>query len=154
MTDAARIHGSGYDDDAAPVRSRAGGPLLTPEDFDKILRLTPTWREGRAEPGRERPSILTSRDVAAALELVHEAAASIRAADERARDGDARVQIVIRRAAEEVKAAEDRARAAEARAQLAEIRTQEAEARAEEAENWLRQIFATISEELPRPREG
>lgn len=120
-------------------------PVLRPEEFANILRLRPQLSEGRAYA-------LTAHDITAALDLVHDAAASIRDADERIRDGESRTAAILQRAADELKNAEARAAAAEARAKAAENRVREAETRAEEAENWLRQIFAAISEELPAKR--
>lgn len=121
------------------------GPVLRPEEFAKILRLRPQ------EPSApNRPASITASDITDALELVREAAASIRDADERIRGSESRTQNILRRAAEELKSAEARADAAEARVKAAEARAREAETRAEEAENWLRQIFAAISEELPK----
>lgn len=125
---------------------RSDAPPLQPEEFAKILKLRPP-AERSIRP--RIPPPLTAHDIGAALDVVREAAASIRDADERMRASEARTDALLRRAAEEMKAAEARAQAAEARAEAAETRATEAQARAEEAENWLRQIFATISEELP-----
>lgn len=122
-------------------------PVLRPEEFAKILRLRP---EEPTVSGR--PANITSSDISVALDLVREAAASIREADERVRGSEVRTQSILQRAAEELKSAEARADAAEARVRAAEARAREAETRAEEAENWLRQIFAAISEELPPKR--
>jgi FtsZ-binding cell division protein ZapB len=150
--DAARTQHSAF---GGPTRAvlpmhEAAPSLLQPEDFANILKLHPIER---SRPERAvRPPALSARDISSALELVHEAAAVIRAADDRVRDSEARTHTLLQRAADELKAAQARAEAAEARAQAAEARAKEAQARAEEAENWLRQIFATISEELPGRR--
>lgn len=135
------------EDDVNRLRARAE----TVPGFDgleKVLRFSLPGREGDA--GRDRASTLSARDISQAMDLVHEAAQSIRAAEERARDGEARTQALLQRATEELKAAEARVQASEAKARAAETRAQESEARASESEGWLRQIFATISEELPR----
>lgn len=120
---------------------------LQPDDFAKILRLHPA----SASPAHRyaRPAAISPNEMSAALDLVHEAAATIRNANERIRDSEARTQALLQRAAEELKTAEARAAAAEALANAAEARAADAQQRAEEAENWLRQIFATISQELP-----
>lgn len=89
------------------------------------------------------------RELSEAIGLVHEAAQSIRAAEERARDNEARMEALLQRATGELKSAEARKHAAEARARAAETRADEAEIRSREIEDWLRQIFATIAEELP-----
>lgn len=120
-------------------------PPLRAEEFAKILRLRP-----QDPPAQHRPATITPTEIAAALDLVRDAAASIREADDRVRDSETRTHGILQRAAEELKAAEARAEAAEARIRAAEARAREAESRAEEAENWLRQIFSAISEELPR----
>lgn len=136
--------------DFADEHRRDVAPVLHPEDLAKILQLRPQLAP--EPPRRERSRSVTAGDISDALSLVHEAAASIRDADERIRNSEGRSQALLQRAAEEVRAADARALAAEARAQAAETRANEAQARAEEAENWLRQIFATISEELPPRR--
>ena len=136
------------------------------DSLEKVFRLsTPT--EGQREPmsqreplsqrepevQRERIShrldVLTSRDIARALDLIHDAAQKIRAAEDQARDGEAKTQALLTRATEELAAMESRTQAAEARARVAEARLQDAETRAKEAEAWLRQIFTTIADELP-----
>lgn len=120
-------------------------PLLRPEEFAKILRLRP-----QETAAASRPAAITSSDISSALDLVREAAASIRDADDRILQSETRTHGILQRASEELKAAESRAEAAEARVKAAEARAKEAESRADEAENWLRQIFAAISEELPK----
>lgn len=138
--DAARRMLSDYE--AAPYAEPT--PVLRPEEFAKILRLRPQDERPAPRTGAINPS-----DITAALELVQKAAASIRDADARVRDSEARTQALLQRAAGELKSAEARAEAAEALAAAAESRARESQARAEESENWLRQIFATISQELP-----
>ena len=127
-------------------------PLMRADEFAKILRLRPQGGDRSPPSSRERGPSVTAQDIASALDLVRDAAASIRQADERVRDSETRTQALLHRAAEELKSAEARAEAAEALALAAEARAREAQARAEEAENWLRQIFATIAEELPGRR--
>lgn len=82
----------------------------------------------------ERSSAFNGRDVEGALKLIHEAARRVRIAEENARDSEARAQALLKRATDELRGADARLRAAEARA--------------EEAENWLRQIFSTLGDEL------
>lgn len=130
-------------------------PPRSLSELEKIFRLPPPPREDDPPTSRERTERhpgFTARDISHAIDLVHEAAQSIRAAEERARDGESRTQALLQRAAEELKSADARAQLAEARARAAEARAQDAENRAKEAENWLHQIFATISEELPGRR--
>ena len=136
-------------------------PLPDFEDFAKILRLR-TFEPREAAPSPTptvRTALPSPGDISAALEAVHQAATSIRASDERIRESETRMHALLQRAAEDLRTAEARAEAAEARAfaaeeraQAAEMRAREDRSRAEEAENWLRQIFATISEELPGRR--
>ncbi|HMO31315.1 hypothetical protein [Enterovirga sp.] len=125
------------------------GPVPGPEDFANILRLRPQIQPAVAEPRERMATTVTEQDISSALDLVRQAAASIRDADERVRDSQSRTQALLQRAVEELKSAEARAERAEALTRAAETRAREAQARAEEAENWLRQVFATISEELP-----
>lgn len=131
--------------------SRRGdpGPVPGPEEFANILRLRPQFQAGTAGPHEQMPTAVTEQDISSALDLVRQAAASIRDADERVRDSQSRTQALLQRAVEELKSAEARAERAEMLTRAAESRAREAQARAEEAENWLRQVFATISEELP-----
>lgn len=139
------------DDPLARFRPRAEPlPATAPE---KVVRLAAAGaRDVEAEFPRDRAGGLTARDITHAIDVVHDAAQSIRLAEERARDGETRSQALLQRATEELKGAETRVQAAEARARSAEGRAQEAETRLREAEGWLRQIFAAISEELPTRR--
>lgn len=124
--------------------------------LEKVLRFAlPGRDDAGAAPTRTSP-VPSARDLARALELIHEAAQAMRASEERAREGEARNQALAQRATEELRAAEAkiqgseaRARAAEARVHETEERLREAEARTTEIETWLAQIFSTISEELP-----
>lgn len=113
---------------------------------DRVVRFT--LPETRENAGMQTTS-LTARDFAAAVDIVHGAAEAIRAAEARSREAEVRSELLVQRATEELTNAETRVQAAEGRAQAAEIRAQEAEARTKEAESWLRQIFSTITEELP-----
>lgn len=131
--------------DYEPAQHPDAAPALRPEEFAKILRLRPN----EDKPFSFRSGAIQPSDIAAALELVQKAAGSIRDAEARVRDSEMRTQALLQRAAGELKSAEARADAAEALATASEARAREAQARAEEAENWLRQIFATISQELP-----
>jgi chromosome segregation ATPase len=130
---------------SASLQESLTNRLLRPEDFAKVLRLNPNTERDR----NGRNSAFNAEDLSSALDLVHEAAAVIRAADDRIRDIETRTQTLLQHAADELKAAGTRAQAAEAQVQNLEGRLRDAETRAEEAENWLRQIFSTISEELP-----
>lgn len=154
--DGARRAWAEPEDDASVARGRERvDPPRSLSELEKIFRLPSPARDGETPNPRERAEHnpgFTARDISHAIDLVHEAANNIRAADERAREGEARTQALLQRAAEELKNADARAHAAEARARAAEARAQEAESRAKEAENWLHQIFATISEELPTRR--
>lgn len=143
-----RVEG-GSDDVSDRGRARPESGLDT---LEKVLRFTLPGRESEADGSRARSQNLSVRDITHALELVHGAAQSIKAAEERAREGEVRTQALVHRATEELKSAEARVQASEARVRASEARAQEAEARAREAEEWLSQIFATISEELP-PRD-
>lgn len=131
--------------------ARAKSSAVTGEGIEKVLRFT--LPEKREEPSA-RATSLTARDFAAAVDIVHGAAEAIRAAESRSREAESRTQLLVERATEELKNAETRIHAAEARAQAAETRAQEADARMKEAESWLRQIFSTITEELPVNRSG
>ena len=146
----ARKYKSEFDgEDFRRTRPESVGAL---DGLEKVLRLSLPGREAEQDGNRDRAAGISARDISQAMELVHAAAQSIRTAEERARDGEARTQALLQRATEELKGMEVRLQAADNRARTAEGRVQEAEARAKEAENWLRQIFATISEELPTRR--
>lgn len=138
-------------DAIARLRPRQdSSPVL--DGLDKVLRFSPGLREAGQEVPRERAGPVSARDISQAIDLVHEAAQSIKAAEDRARDGEARTQALLERATEELKNAEARVQAAEGRARAAEARAQDADARLREAEGWLRQVFSAISEELPQRR--
>lgn len=133
----------------APEPIKARDSEQVSEGIEKVLRfaMPPKGGERAAAP-------MTAREFAAAIDLVREGAEAIKAADARTRDAETRTQTVAQRAAEELKAAEARIAAADARTRAAEARAQDAEARAQEADGWLRQIFSTISEELPVRRQA
>lgn len=136
------VQGVLSDIDAA--RPERATHVLHPEEFANILRLRPRLDPASAAP---RPGALpvTAHDITSALDVVREAASRIRDTDDRIRASEGRTQALLTRAADELKSADARAKAAEALAVAAE-------ARAKEAENWLRQIFSAISEELPSKR--
>lgn len=136
----------GSDERAERARAAKDGPAGD-GSLEKVLRFAAPARDGEGE--RERGELPTMRDMANAVNLVHGAAQCIRAAEDRARDAESRNQAIMQRATEELKAAEARVQAAEARVRAADTRAGEAEGRAKDAEAWLRQIFSTISEELP-----
>lgn len=134
---------------AAPERAKSE-PVS--EGIEKVLRFAapPARAEAEATAAQVKSAgPVTAREFATAIDFVHEAAQAIRAAEERTREAEGRTQNLAQRAAEELKNAELRIQALEARVRAAEGRAQEAEARAKEADAWLRQIFATIAEELP-----
>ena len=137
--------------DRAPVRAEVEGSA---ESIEKVLRFaTPTKPAEHDAPIPQRTQgPVTARELAAAMDFVHEGATAIKAADDRARDAEARTQAIAQRATEELKNAELRIQALEGRLRAAEARAHDAETRAKEADGWLRQIFATIAEELPTPR--
>ena len=146
----ARLTRAALDGDARPQRPRDEAASLS--EFDRVLRFTPGGRGCDPDPAARDRTVPTAREISQALDLVHEAAQTIRSADERVREGEARAHALVQRAGEELKSAEARVQAAEARTRAADARAQEAEGRAKDAENWLRQIFSTISEELPQRR--
>lgn len=155
MEQARRIYAE--DETATFANAERAAPLTDSEQtsasIEKVLRFaTPVAKPAEAEAGPRPTSPVTARELAAAMDFVHDAAAMIRAAEERAREAEARTQSVAQRAAEELKTAELRIQSLEGRLRAAEARGQDAETRAKEADGWLRQIFATIAEELPPPR--
>lgn len=145
-----------HDTRIGPVQAASAGAS---EGIEKILRFATPPKT--AEFAAARPATiagpagsLSARDFAAAIDGVHEARQAIEAADERTREADARGHALAMRAAEELRAAEGRIQALESRLRAAETRAADAETRAGEADAWLRQIFATIAQELPGRRPG
>ena len=133
----------------APERPKAE---TVSDGIEKVLRFaTPAPKAVEPEPAHAPKAAgpVTAREFATAIDFVHEAAQAIKAAEERTREAESRTHSLAQRAAEELKNAELRIQALEARVRAAEGRAQEAETRAKEADAWLRQIFTTISEELP-----
>jgi hypothetical protein len=130
----------------APGAARSDFNSLASLDKALRLALAPTEQATEARPERNGPA---KRDLSAALDLVHQAAESIRVTEHRAREMEARTRALADRATEELKLAEQRIQAAEARARAAEERAQQAEARTQEAEEWLKRIHDVIVEELP-----
>lgn len=119
-----------------------------PEEFENVLRLRLASGEQR---GREcRPGT----DGAALLQAVKQASLEMSAAENRARDIEARGVALAERALQQLKAAEARIQAAEAAARMAEARAVEAEARAQEAEEWLARLNDAIQEGLLGRRPG
>jgi hypothetical protein len=142
-----------HEDEFEPQPERAKAreaEAASPEGLEKVLRFALPGKQDGESAGRTGP--VTAREFAAAVDIVHEAAEAMRAAEGRSRDADARTQALAQRATEELKNSELRVQAAEGRARAAEARAQEAEQRAKDAEAWLRQIFSTIAEELPVKR--
>jgi DNA primase large subunit len=107
-------------------------PSPSPNGMDKILRFARAQREGAsAANARDDRAAHTGQ---AALDVVQQVAAAIRA-------NEVRTETIVARAIEELKAAEARIRALEARAL-------EAETRANEAEKWLHRLHQAIQEKL------
>ena len=104
-------------------------PSPSPNGMDKILRFARAQREG-ASASEDR----AARTGQAALDLVQQVAAAIRA-------NEVRTETIVQRAIEELKSAEARIKALEARAL-------EAETRANEAEKWLVRLHQAIQEKL------
>ena len=128
------------------------------EGIEKVLRFAMPAAakapEPEVAPTSKSGGPVTAREFATAIDFVHEAAQAIRAAEDRTREAESRTQSLAQRAAEELKNAELRIQALEARVRAAENRAHDAENRAKEADAWLRQIFTTISEELPVRRSN
>jgi hypothetical protein len=139
-------------EDMAPLPTERPKAETVSEGIEKVLRFAapaPKAMESEHAPAPKAAGPVTAREFATAIDFVHEAAQAIKAAEERTREAESRTQGLAQRAAEELKNAELRIQALEARVRAAEGRAQEAETRAKEADAWLRQIFTTISEELP-----
>jgi hypothetical protein len=139
-------------EDMAPMPPERPKVESVSEGIEKVLRFAapaPKALESEPAPAHKAAGPVTAREFATAIDFVHEAAQAIKAAEERTREAESRTQGLAQRAAEELKNAELRIQALEARVRAAEGRAQEAETRAKEADAWLRQIFTTISEELP-----
>jgi hypothetical protein len=101
-------------------------------EAEKIVRFARAPGAGASTAGiRDQAAKQTGQ---AALDLVHQVAAVIKA-------NEARTETIVQRAIEELKAAEARIRALEARAL-------EAETRANEAEKWLMRLHEAIQEKL------
>lgn len=129
------------------------------EGIEKVLRFAIPSKPADGEPAKgagagPAAGPVTAREFAAAIDGVHEARQAMKAAEERTREAEARTHAVAQRAAEELRAAESRIQALEARIRAAESRAEDAETRAKEADAWLRQIFATIAQELPVRKQG
>ena len=144
--------------DTSPAAERPAGwtdTEQTSEGIEKVLRFAMPQKADGDQAGNPRPMTpVTARDLASAIDFIHEAAAAMRAADERTREAENRTQALAQRAAEELKNAEMRIQALEARLRAAEARAQDSDLRANEADAWLRQIFTTIADELPARRPG
>jgi len=139
-------------EDMAPLPAERPKTESMSEGIEKVLRFAapaPKATESEQAPAPKVGGPVTAREFATAIDFVHEAAQAIKAAEERTREAESRTHGLAQRAAEELKNAELRIQALEARVRAAEGRAQEAETRAKEADAWLRQIFTTISEELP-----
>lgn len=116
--------------------------------IEKVLHVAFPGREGAA--AAEAPAASTGRDFASAIEIVREAAQSIRAAELRAAEAEERMDELVQRATEELRAAELRIQRSDDRARAAESRAAEAEGRLREAEDWLDRIYEVIAQELPQ----
>ena len=118
------------------------------EGLDKVLPFVAAAHRRSHEAATRPAQEPAMRDWTMALDLVREAAETVRAAD-------ARTQDLVQRAHAEMREANARVLAAEARADEAEIRAgelasrlREAEARAAEAEGWLRRLHDAIVHEF------
>jgi hypothetical protein len=131
-------------------RENAGGA-------EKILRLATVSRGQSAERSDEGDDV--ARRGAAAIDLVRQAAASIRATENRLHETEARGDALVQRAIQELRETETRVqglvsrlKSAEVRAQVMEARWQENEARARQAEEWLARLHQAIFEDLASKR--
>jgi chromosome segregation ATPase len=97
----------------------------------------------------ERAADSAKDDCARAMDLAHRLTFQVRAAEEQARDAEARAQHAeeqARRAEARAKDAEARARRVEARAQDAEDRVRRAEARAQDAEGRVQALETEVAD--------
>jgi DNA repair exonuclease SbcCD ATPase subunit len=124
---------------------------------DKILRLASVSRGQSAERSEEGDDV--ARRGAAAIDLVRQAAASIRATENRLHETETRGEALVQRAIKELRETETRVqglvsrlKSAEVRAQVMEARWQENEARARQAEEWLARLHQAIFEDLASKR--
>jgi chromosome segregation ATPase len=112
------------------------------DHLDKIRRLALLHRGKAPEVERERrPAGRPERSLTATLELLRQAGDAIKRVEERAHETEARSDMLLQRATEELKAAEARIDAAETRARTAEARVQE-------LEEWLDRIHDVITQEI------
>jgi DNA repair exonuclease SbcCD ATPase subunit len=125
---------------------------------DKILRLASVSRGQSAERSEEGGDDVARRG-AAAIDLVRQAAASIRATENRLHETETRGEALVQRAIKELRETETRVqglvsrlKSAEVRAQVMEARWQENEARARQAEEWLARLHQAIFEDLASKR--
>lgn len=124
------------------------------EELDNVLRLRLAAQGQPVAQQRTRHRRL-GRDWAAALDAVQQASETMSAAEQRARDIEARGVALAERALKELKDAESRIQSAEEALRAAEARATEAEARAQEAEEWLARLHEAINDRLlVRPNTG
>lgn len=132
-------------DDAADHQDQR---LRVLEGLDKVLPFV-VAAQRRSHEVAPRPAPEPAlRDWTMALDLVREAAETVRMADARTQDLVQRAHAEMREANARVLAAEARADEAELRAGELATRLREAEARATEAEGWLRRLHDAIVHEF------
>jgi predicted ribosome quality control (RQC) complex YloA/Tae2 family protein len=124
------------------------------DELDNVLRLRLAAQGQPVVQQRNRHRRL-GRDWAVALEAVQQASENMSAAEQRARDIEARGVALAERALKELKEAESRIQIVEEALRVAETRANEAEARAQEAEEWLARLHEAINDRLlVRPNSG
>lgn len=148
---------SGKDGAGQPSRFMGRGRRDNVSGSEKILRLATVSRGQSAERNDEGDDV--ARRGAAAIDLVRQAAASIRATENRLHETEARGEALVQRAIHELRETETRVqglvsrlKSAEVRAQVMEARWQENEARARQAEEWLARLHQAIFEDLASKR--
>lgn len=117
------------------------------EQLKKVLRRS----LGPAEKAPEHTAETEEagrQDMSGALDLVHQAAAKMRATEERARNREAHAEALAQRAQQALEAADARVQNAEARVRAAEARATDAENRAKEAEEYFKRLCSAIQEQF------
>jgi hypothetical protein len=117
------------------------------EQLKKVLRRSLGSQETAPDPVHEAPEH-GRQDMSGALDLVHQAAAKMRATEERARNREAHAEALAQRAQQALEAADQRVQNAEARSRAAEARAQDAENRAKEAEEYFKRLCSAIQEQF------
>lgn len=118
------------------------------EQLKKVLRRSLGPAEQAPAPSAAEPEEAGRQDMSGALDLVHQAAAKMRATEERARNREAHAEALAQRAQQALEAADARVQNAEARVRAAEARAAEAENRSKEAEEYFKRLCAAIQEQF------